>query len=251
MEHTKSVLNSQIHIDCQLCQGRNTIQWKCVNCQFLMCTSCKDNIHLRITKDHHIININDIGELDFGQSFNFRDVHCIEHSEQVCCSYCRTCKKVVCVKCVMKVHNGHEFVDEEDFLSKKEILWEGQNKVKKKLDELCKVESKMKEIKEIEESAYIKAKQDMQDNATLDVHQYYEKLIKMDKQMQSVNQTIYTELRNINREKGKLQEIIGIVNLIKSSQDICQFLGNFDGLITSMNCEIETFHFGQLKAKSF
>ncbi|XP_071132937.1 protein wech-like [Mytilus edulis] len=249
MGTTHSVLNSQVHIDCQLCQGRNKIQWKCVTCHFLMCSSCKDNIHLRITKDHHIININDIGELDSGQSFNFSDVHCIEHSEQVCCSYCRTCKKVVCVKCVMKVHNGHEFVDEEEFLCKKEKLWEGQNRVKKKLDELCNVETKLKEIKESEESAYSKAKLDIQDKATTDVDQYYETLIKLDQKLLSVNQAIYTELRNINREKGKLQEIIGIVNLIRSSQDICQFLENFDELITSLNCEIETFDFGQLKAK--
>ena len=78
----------------------------------------------------------------------------------------------------MKVHNGHEFLDDEEFLSKKEKLWEGQNRAKKKLDELCKEESKMKEIKETEESEYSKAKQDMQDKATFDVDQYYEKLIK-------------------------------------------------------------------------
>ncbi|CAC5356275.1 unnamed protein product [Mytilus coruscus] len=209
MGTSHSVPNSQVPIGCQLCQGRNKIQWKCVNCQFLMCSSCKDNIHLRIAKNHQIINIKDIGELDFGQSFNFSDVYCIEHLHQVCCSYCSTCKKVVCVKCVMKVHNGHEFVDEEEFLSKKVKLWEGQKRVEKKLDELCKVEIKLKEIKESEESMYSKTKQDIQDKATNDVDQYYEILIKLEQKMQSVNQAIYTELRNINREKGKLQDVIG------------------------------------------
>lgn len=89
----------------------------------------------------------------------------------------------------------------------------------------------------------------MQDKETIDVDQYYEKLIKLDQQMQSVNQAIYTDFRNKNKEKGKLQEVIRVVNLIKSSQDFCQFLDRFDELITSLNCEIKTFNFCQLKAK--
>lgn len=113
--------------------------------------------------------------------------------------------------------------------------------MKKKLDELCNVETKLKEIKESEESAYSNAKLDIQNKATTDVDQYYETLIKLVQKILSVNQAIYTELRNINREKGKLQEIIGIVNLIRSSQDICQFLENFDEMITSLNCDIEPF----------
>ncbi|CAC5414000.1 unnamed protein product [Mytilus coruscus] len=141
----------QVHVGCQLCQGKNTIQWQCMNCQFLMCTSCKDNIHLRIAKDHTIIHIDDIEKLDSGESFNFSDVPCNQHANQVCCFYCRTCQTVVCLKCVMPVHNGHEFVDELEFLSKKKKLWEGhKNAVKKLGEQLSTAEPKLRKIKESE-----------------------------------------------------------------------------------------------------
>ncbi|VDI34520.1 Hypothetical predicted protein [Mytilus galloprovincialis] len=241
MGTASSVQRSQVPIGCQLCQGRNTIQWKCVNCQFLMCSICKDNIHLRIAKDHRIVNITDIGELDSGESFNFSDLHCNEHSNQVCCSYCRTCKTVVCLKCMMKVHNGHAFVDEEEFLSKKQTLWKGPKEAVIKLMELSKAETILKEVKKSEDALYMKAKQDIQERSTNDVDQFSEILIKLDKKMQSVNQGIDREIRNIDREKGKFQEVINVVDVIKSSKDFYKLFERFDELITTLNCEIVPF----------
>ncbi|VDI19158.1 Hypothetical predicted protein [Mytilus galloprovincialis] len=241
MGTASSVQRCQVHIGCQLCQGKNIIQWKCTNCQLLLCSSCKDNIHLRIAKDHKIINITDIGELDSGESFNFSDSHCNEHSNQVCCSYCRTCKTVVCLKCVMKVHNGHKFIDEEEFLSKKQKLWKGPKEAAIKLTELSKAETKLKEVKKSEDALYIKAKQDIQERSTNDVGQVSEILIRLDQKMHSVNQGIDREIRNIDREKGKFQEVINVVDVIKSSKDFYKFFERFDELITTMNCDIVPF----------
>ncbi|XP_071153412.1 uncharacterized protein [Mytilus edulis] len=241
MGTSASVPNSQVSIGCQLCQGKNTIQWKCVNCQFLMCSSCKDNIHLRIAKDHIIRNLNDIGELDSGESFNFSDVHCSEHSNHVCCSYCRTCKKVVCLKCVMKVHNGHEFVDEEEFLGKKKKLWEGHKNAVTKLSELSTEEQKLRNIDESEEAMYNKAKEHIQNRSITDGNRWSEKLIGLEEKKRSINQEIDRELRNIDREKGKFQEVINVVDLIKSSKDFYKFFDRFKELFTSLNYYIVPF----------
>ncbi|VDI41365.1 Hypothetical predicted protein [Mytilus galloprovincialis] len=241
MGTASSVQRSQVPIGCQLCQGRNTIQWKCTNCQLLMCTICKDNIHLRIARDHKIINIKDIGELDSGESFNFSDVHCNEHSNQVCCSYCRTCKTVVCLKCVMKVHNGHQFVDEEDFLSKKKKLWEGVKNAVKKIDELSSEESKLRKIKESEDVMYNKEKENIQKRSTNEGDQWSEKLVRLDEKKRAINQGIDSELGNLDRERGKFQEVIHVVDVIKSSKDFFQFFERFDELITTLNCDIVPF----------
>ncbi|CAC5386334.1 unnamed protein product [Mytilus coruscus] len=240
MGTASSVPFSQVSIGCQLCQGRNTIQWKCVNCQFLMCNSCKDNIHLRISKDHKILNIKNIGDLDSGESFNFSDVHCNEHSNQVCCSYCSTCKTVVCVKCLMTLHNGHQFLDEEEFLSKRKKLWDEQKRAQKKLYELCMKEAKLRTIKESEVRKYFEAKQEIQKREKK--NKCSEILFKLDEKMQSVNQGIDRELRNLDREKRKFQEVIDVVDIIKISKDFCQFLEKFDELITTLNCDFEPFN---------
>ncbi|XP_063420644.1 E3 ubiquitin-protein ligase TRIM71-like [Mytilus trossulus] len=241
MGTSASVPNSQVSIGCQLCQGKNTIQWKCVNCQFLMCSSCKDNIHLRIAKDHIIRNLNDIGELDSGESFNFCDVHCNEHSNQVCCSYCRTCKNVVCLKCVMKVHNGHEFVDEEEFLGKKKKLWEGHKNAVTKLSELSTEEHKWRNIKESEEAMYNKAKENIQNRSINDGDRWSEKLIDLEEIKRSINQEIDRELRNLAEDKRKFQEVINVVDLIKSSKDFYKFFERFKELLTSLNYVIVPF----------
>ncbi|XP_076078798.1 uncharacterized protein LOC143048815 [Mytilus galloprovincialis] len=200
-----------------------------------MCSSCKDNIHLRISRDHKIINITDIGELDSGESFNFSDVHCNEHSNQVCCSYCSTCKTVVCLKCVMKVHNGHKFVDEEEFLSKKKMLWEGHKNAVKKIDELSSSESRLRKIKESEDTTYNKAKENIQNRSTTDGDHWSKKLL--DEKKRSINEEIDREFRNLKREKEKFQKVINVVDVIKTFKDFCQFFEKFDDLIISSNFE--------------
>ncbi|XP_076097942.1 uncharacterized protein LOC143068079 [Mytilus galloprovincialis] len=239
MGTASSVQRSQVPIGCQLCQGRNTIQWKCVNCQFLMCTICKDNIHLRIAKDHKIISISDIGELDSGESFNFSDTHCKEHFDQVCCSYCSSCNTVVCVKCLMTVHNGHKFVDEADFLCKKKQIWKGKTSAVKKIDQLCKDEHKLKNIKQLEDEMYSKAIENIHEKAREDMDWLSSIIFQLDEKIKSVNQTIDTELTNIDREKGKVKEFIDIVDMITSSKDFCQFFEKFDELIASLTCDIK------------
>ncbi|XP_071121368.1 uncharacterized protein [Mytilus edulis] len=116
MAFASSIQKCQIPVGCQLCESGNKIKWKCSTCESLMCDKCKDGVHLKIGKDHKILNIYDIGKPG-GQkdTIIFSEVLCDEHSNQACCLFCKTCNKCICPKCITKAHNGHELIEEEDY----------------------------------------------------------------------------------------------------------------------------------------
>ncbi|XP_063410064.1 uncharacterized protein LOC134693250 [Mytilus trossulus] len=117
MAFARSIQKGQIPVGCQLCEGGNKIQWKCITCESLMCDKCKNGVHLKIGKDHKILNINEIGKSEGSKdTIKFSEVKCDEHSNQACCLFCKTCNKFICPKCItIKVHNGHELIEEEDY----------------------------------------------------------------------------------------------------------------------------------------
>ncbi|CAC5425760.1 unnamed protein product [Mytilus coruscus] len=85
-----------------------------------------DRVHLRIAKDHQITDIKDIGK-----HVTFSEIKCENHTGQACCLFCQTCKTFICVKCVAKVHNGHELIEEEDYnKGKVEMKPKQQSKIK-------------------------------------------------------------------------------------------------------------------------
>ncbi|CAC5421421.1 unnamed protein product [Mytilus coruscus] len=47
-----------------------------------------------------------------------------------------TCNKVICLKCIVKVHNGHYFIDEEEFADKKRKLKDAKKKIQKNISKL-------------------------------------------------------------------------------------------------------------------
>lgn len=57
-----SIRKAQVPISCHFCNG-NKIEWKCEECDIMMCNSCKDNIHERIksTKDHEVLSYDNVG----------------------------------------------------------------------------------------------------------------------------------------------------------------------------------------------
>ncbi|XP_063399064.1 uncharacterized protein LOC134683683 [Mytilus trossulus] len=128
MAFASSIQKGQIPVGCQLCEDGNKIQWKCNTCDLLMCNKCKDGVHLKIAKDHRILNIIKIGQQEVSKdTIIFSEVKCAEHSNQVCCLYCNSCNKLVCPKCITQVHNGHELIEEEDYNKGKVELKPKQN----------------------------------------------------------------------------------------------------------------------------
>ncbi|XP_063410390.1 uncharacterized protein LOC134693485 [Mytilus trossulus] len=126
MAFASSLQKGQIPVGCELCKGQNRIQFKCIECDLLMCSECLDRVHLRIAKDHQITDIKDIGK-----NVIFNEIKCENHTGQACCLFCQTCKTFICLKCVAKkVHNGHELVEEEDY---------NESKVEKKPKQMSKI----------------------------------------------------------------------------------------------------------------
>lgn len=63
MALSRPLLGIQSPIQCQLCEQGAKITWKCLECDLLMCSSCKNNVHPKIktAKEHMIIGIKEIG----------------------------------------------------------------------------------------------------------------------------------------------------------------------------------------------
>lgn len=235
MAFSKSLPKGQIPVGCQLCEGGQKIEWKCTDCSLLMCDRCKVGVHLRIAKDHGIVNIREIGEVeDSWDSFVFSELKCKDHHNQPCSLYCRTCNKVICLKCIVKSHNGHTFVDEEEFIAKKEVLKEGQKKFEKYLSKLNSAKEKMNgpedtdcpKVKSIKQNILGQKKKLYEE-----VDKYAGCLIQdIDQHLRTLKQEeetkIDTEITNIHVKNDALGSIV-------TSRDFMKFFREFDTLNVS------------------
>lgn len=66
MALSRPLLGIQSPIQCPLCEQGAKISWKCLECDLLMCSTCKNNVHPKIktAKEHRIIDIKEIGLCD-------------------------------------------------------------------------------------------------------------------------------------------------------------------------------------------
>ncbi|CAG2253482.1 unnamed protein product [Mytilus edulis] len=114
MASSKSLQEGQIPISCQLCEDSNEIKWKCIQCDFLLCTKCK-KLHERVksTYQHTIIDTKDIASHLQQAKDNkvFRNIPCEIHSGHNCCLFCQTCDKVVCPSCIAETHTKHDMIE--------------------------------------------------------------------------------------------------------------------------------------------
>lgn len=62
MACSKSFIQGQVPIQCQLCEGDPKINWKCLQCNLLMCSKCKDKIHpkFKSADDHEIVSLKEL-----------------------------------------------------------------------------------------------------------------------------------------------------------------------------------------------
>lgn len=149
MALSESVRRGQTPVTCNLCENGTKIKWKCLNCDLLMCTKCKEKIHVKFksAKEHTVLDIKQVGlhreELDFS------DLKCTEHSSQSCVMFCTTCDKLVCTSCISKFHNGHGLVDiSEGYNIKMEKLKNEQKRATEKIDELSKRQRELSHTKD-------------------------------------------------------------------------------------------------------
>lgn len=63
--NSSSLRKAQIPLFCHFC-NKQTVQWKCEECDVFMCMSCKDKIHQRLksAQDHEIVSVSEIWKND-------------------------------------------------------------------------------------------------------------------------------------------------------------------------------------------
>ncbi|VDI73086.1 Hypothetical predicted protein [Mytilus galloprovincialis] len=81
MAVSESVRRGQAPVTCNLCENGTKIKWKCLNCDLLMCTKCKEKIHVKFksAKEHTVLDIKQVGL--HREVLDFSDLKCTEHSE--------------------------------------------------------------------------------------------------------------------------------------------------------------------------
>ncbi|XP_071153503.1 uncharacterized protein [Mytilus edulis] len=240
MASSKSLQRGQIPVGCELCDGGNKIKFKCLDCQLLMCSRCKYKVHARFKNatEHRIRDIKELEQEEEVDTFNFSDVKCLEHPDQACCVYCQTCKQVICLKCVTKVHNGHTFIDEEELNDKKTITRSGQKKSDESIHNLTSTLDKVQDIKDQEDAKFRKIKQDIlshRDAFKCEVDKHADNLVKDLEQTWELNsQEIGAKQSKIKKTLENLQRESNNVKSITTSKDFVKFFDEFDKFAVSL-----------------
>ncbi|CAC5368116.1 unnamed protein product [Mytilus coruscus] len=113
MALSKSLQKGQVPMSCQMCEESNEIKWKCLLCNFLLCTKCQ-KLHKKVksTNQHTIIDIADIAshQQQTKDKLDFSNIPCgiLIHAGQNCCLFCQSCEVVVCPLCITDIPDKHD-----------------------------------------------------------------------------------------------------------------------------------------------
>lgn len=142
-----AVKQSQCSVRCNLCDKEVKLNWKCIQCDYLICGTCKE-IHMKVKSNekHTIIDIKDICQFTEVKSLDFKSIMCEEHPDQACCIYCESCDRNICPTCI-ETHKTHNFIQikdkyevKADTLKKEKVKVQSQmeyiNRERKKFDSL-------------------------------------------------------------------------------------------------------------------
>ncbi|CAG2255569.1 unnamed protein product [Mytilus edulis] len=163
MALSNSLQSGQAPMLCQMCEESNEIKWKCLQCDFLLCTKCQQ-LHQKVksTDQHIIIDIKDITtyQQEVNDHPDIINIPCSVHNGQNCCQFCKTCEEIICPLCFLQAHNTHDMIG----LSKEyELTLEAVNNFHTEVEEnILQIEkglSKLDIRKTSEESLYESEKQ--------------------------------------------------------------------------------------------
>ncbi|XP_076079699.1 uncharacterized protein LOC143049841 [Mytilus galloprovincialis] len=145
--------SGQVPVSCNLCEENPKIEWKCLNCDMLMCDKCKEKIHVKFkfAKDHKVVSIEEVGL--HAEEVDFSSISCQNHLKQNCFMFCKSCDCLVCPLCISETHNGHGLVAiKEGYEIHTNKLKTGQKNIRTKIDELKKRKAEVKDIESTEQS---------------------------------------------------------------------------------------------------
>ncbi|CAG2213995.1 unnamed protein product [Mytilus edulis] len=163
MALSKSLQRGQVPLACQMCEESNEIKWKCLLCDFLLCTKCQ-TLHKKVksTDQHTIIDIKDIAtyQQQTKDKLDFSNIQCGIHAGQPCCLYCKSCEVVVCPLCITTMHEKHKMIElAKGYELTMKTIKMCNSEIDKKLVQTVKVLSELGIFKSSEDSKYELEKQ--------------------------------------------------------------------------------------------
>ncbi|XP_071160901.1 E3 ubiquitin-protein ligase TRIM36-like [Mytilus edulis] len=228
MTFSQSVGKGQAPVNCKLCQTDGPNQWKCMDCNILICGHCKDKIHSQFknAQDHKIISREEIGL--HREELDFTNIKCHEHNSQSSCLYCNTCEILVCPKCIAKVlHKRHDLIEISDnYTLKVERLKEGQRKMQKSNSNMKAKKDELNKLMSAEHSKYSKVRQDIlphEKTVKEQVEIYFKELLnKLDQSHEKVVSSVKFDLNAIsvftNQTEDKINEVQDFIGILNASE---------------------------------
>lgn len=203
----------QTAVSCQMCEKSSQIKWKCINCDYLLCTNCYQ-LHRKVKSldEHQIVDIKDIASHGKESVIkrNFKNIECTNHLGQLCCLFCQECDQVTCPVCVSTDHNQHKMIQISEgykIVSKKINLL--QNSLEKEIKNLEADISSLDSIHVAENSKYHTEMQKIQshDKALKDVVDAYTKQLvdDLDHRWNKLNRFIQEERTEERKNEELLQ----------------------------------------------
>ncbi|XP_076103869.1 uncharacterized protein LOC143072683 [Mytilus galloprovincialis] len=199
MALSKSFQKGQVPMLCQMCEESEAIKWKCLLCDFLLCTKCQ-KLHKKVksTDQHIIIDIKDISShhQQIKDKLDLSNIQCGIHSEHNCFLFCQSCEVVVCPLCITKIHNKHNMVElAEGYQLTLKSMKTFNSEIEEKMDQNEEVLSELGILKSSEDRKYELEKQNILNREKIlkdEVEKHTNKLLKeLDQRkeilMQSVN----------------------------------------------------------------
>ncbi|XP_052058827.1 uncharacterized protein LOC127699125 [Mytilus californianus] len=230
MALSKSFQKGQIPICCQLCEESSEIKWKCLLCDFLLCTKCQ-KLHKKVksTDQHTIIDIKDIAvyQQQIKDNPDFSSIPCEIHSGQNCCLFCQTCDEVVCPLCIAKTHNKHNMIElAEGYKITLKTIKTFNSELEVKLTDYVKGITKLHSLKSFEDAKYETEKQKILSREkvlTEEVEKHTKKILKeLDKRKEDVNKSINDEEDKSHKIKEDLEFRKGGLTKAQVSVNACE-----------------------------
>ncbi|XP_052100327.1 uncharacterized protein LOC127734476 [Mytilus californianus] len=260
------------HVNCEFCDTKKEVKWKCLDCGKIICNECKDKIHKKIRrgKYHEIVEIKEDKQVNFPET-DFVNTKCQYHSEQLYSHFCKTCENLVCLRCIVRCHKGHELIEiNEMYHTEINRLKKGQSILQ---NDITKAVTKMHEEKQkqiSENSIYCNLKEeiDTQEKALINAVKEYanicrSKLDTSHKEISiSIGENIDALSRNIKQFEGKyneLEDCLYTADIADFFHNVCgidrqMYVGKektkstFDVLANFIPGDISLSHFGKLES---
>ncbi|XP_071124707.1 uncharacterized protein [Mytilus edulis] len=227
---------AQIPQLCHMCEENADIKFKCVDCAFLLCPRCR-KLHAKVNTlyVHRIVDLKDKRAISDGTKTN-RVVpnRCEFHEDEHYIMYCKSCQQLVCITCIVTMHQKHEIRDMKLIDSaEKTKLRQYQDKIDKII--LPKISRKFNRCDDLLEFHAKKL-----DTAKSEIHDwniYLKNTIikylddqeerfceKIDKNMDEIKQNILPQLSKLDDIKTNIAGVRSEIDRVTNSKDFTKMI---------------------------